>query len=132
LELLALDGERLLHFHDHLGPVEHRVGAVDDLAARRLVGRIRKPRPDAGACLHQDAMAARGELAHRRWHQPYAIFVVLDLSGYADQHVAPRFDLPYRVSLALINAAIRAAARRRACRTRLKAPVARRARAAAQ
>jgi hypothetical protein len=86
LEQRALGLERLLDLHDQIGAFENlgRVGC--DLRAGRDIVGIRYAGAVACILLHHDAVAAPGELAHRRGHQAHAVFVVFDFLGYSDEH----------------------------------------------
>ncbi len=82
---LALDGQRLLHLHDHLA-LEDLLGAVDDARAGGGVLVVAQPRTHAGAALDQDLVAVMHQLGDRRGHQPDAVFVILDFLGNANAH----------------------------------------------
>jgi hypothetical protein len=88
LELLALDGERLLHLDDQLGAVEHLVGVGHDLRARLGVSLVRKLGAGTGTGLYQHAVAPQRKLLHRRRNHTDAVLVVLDLFRNADKHGA--------------------------------------------
>ena len=80
-------GLGLLDLDDQVGLAEDRVGvgqdlrALRDVVARRLIA---EPSPAPG--LHDDLVAAVGELAHARRGQRDAVLVGLDLGGDADLH----------------------------------------------
>ena len=65
LEPAILDRLRLLDLDDHLGLGEHGLRRRQDAGAGLLVGRVVGEDAGAGAGLHQDLVAARGQLAHR-------------------------------------------------------------------
>ena len=92
LEPAILDRLRLLHLDDHVGLSEHGFRRGQDARAGLLVGRVIGE--DAGACagLHQDLVAARGQLAHRTRHEPNPELIALDLCRNADAHDALRLQ----------------------------------------
>ena len=87
----ALRGLGLLDLYDHLRPVEDRPGIRGDGRAHfgvvRVGGAYSGPRP----ALHDDVVAVQGDLVHAVRRESHAIFVVLDLLRYPDEHPsAPR------------------------------------------
>ncbi len=85
-QLLALDGERLLHLHDQVGAAVDGIGIRHDFGARGAVVGIGKTGARARRRLDQHLMAVVGEFAHGRRHDTDAVFVVLDFLRHADEH----------------------------------------------
>ena len=83
-----LGGERFLHLHDHLRALEKLGRALHDLRSGRSVVRIWISGSDASVFLHQDCVAAFGELISRRGQQTHAIFLLLYLFRDADDHIS--------------------------------------------
>ena len=92
LEPAILDRLRLLDLDDHLRLGEHGFRRGQNAGAGLFIGRV--VGEDAGACagLHQDLMAARGQLAHRTGHEPNPELITLDLCRNTDAHDALRFQ----------------------------------------
>ncbi len=86
VELLALDGQRLLHLHDHFRFGEDLVGILDDGGARCDVVGVGNPRAKTRACLHHHLVAVVHQFLHGRRDEAHAIFVVLDFFRHTDAH----------------------------------------------
>ncbi|MCY1528610.1 hypothetical protein D9M68_637210 [compost metagenome] len=91
----TLDSQRLLDLDDQLRRAEHRLGAGGDLRAGGLVIGVAEADGGAGLGLDPQLMAEGGQFGHRLRRQADAVFVILDLFGYADAHsnlLANRLD----------------------------------------
>jgi hypothetical protein len=87
LQSRALRALGLLHLDDEL-----RLPGVADPRAGFLVNGVRGADSRAGAFFHDDLMAMRYQLTHRRRGEADAVLVRLDLCRDADDH--KRFTLP--------------------------------------
>ena len=85
-QLLALDRLRFLDLHHHFALSENRIGAVDDLRARRHILLVGCVYAAAGLGFDPHLVTLHDELFHALRRQADAIFVVLDFLGAADEH----------------------------------------------
>ena len=79
-------GERLLDLEDHLGALPHVVGGGDDLGADGLVGLVGDAAAEAGALLHEDLVAVRGQRARASGDHADAVFARLHFGRNAYDH----------------------------------------------
>ena len=81
---LGTDG--LLHLHDHLGAGPDLVGRGHDLAAGGLVEVVGEATAEPGVGLDDDLVTGTGKGFRAGRGERDAVFVGLDLFGYADEH----------------------------------------------
>ena len=86
LQARDLDGLRLLDLDDQVGLAEHGIGVGEDLRALGDVVGVADGRALPRPGLHDDLVAAIGQLAHARRGQRDAVLVGLDLGGDANLH----------------------------------------------
>ena len=83
---VPLRRQRLFHLHDHLGAGENFGGRIDEFGPGAGILLVRRSRADAGAFLHDRAMAVMDELGDCGGRHGDAEFVVFDFLGNADEH----------------------------------------------
>ena len=82
----ALAGQWLLDLDDHLRPLEDFRRAGGDRRPHRGVLGIPGAYAIARAVLHEHLVAVQDHFIHAVRRESYAVFVVLDLFGYSDEH----------------------------------------------